>query len=170
MKRLALQELVLWKDKQNRKPMIVWGARQVGKTYLVKELFAKRYFKDYYLYIDCKIEDEIRHFCDDTANADKIIEYISLLKGKKIDSKTLLIFDEVQECPNIISALKYFSQDHPEIPDIFLPGSQTDPCYRHRIDGADQAAKRSQQARRNERSFSFSGRQDQSDNHLSVDF
>ena len=59
-----------------------------------------------YIYIDCKIEDEIREFCSKTVNAEKIIEYVSLFKGKKITGKTLLIFDEVQECPNIVSAYK----------------------------------------------------------------
>ena len=63
-------------------------------------------------------EDEIREFCSKTANAEKIIEYISLRKGKQITQKTLLIFDEVQECPNIISSLKYFCQDYREIPVI----------------------------------------------------
>ena len=98
--------------------MIVWGARQVGKTYLVKDIFAETYYKNSYLYIDCKIEDEIRAFCSGTANAEKIIEYISLLKGRPINETTLLIFDEVQECPNIISSLKYFCQDFREIPVI----------------------------------------------------
>ena len=98
--------------------MIIWGARQVGKTYLAKELFAEKYYKSSYIYIDCKKEDEIREFCSNTANAEKIIEYISLRKGKQINKKTLLIFDEVQECPNIISALKYFCQDYREIPVI----------------------------------------------------
>lgn len=94
-----------------KKPLIVWGARQVGKTYLVEELFAKTYYKNNYIYIDCKKEDEIREFCSNTANAKKIIEYISLRKGKQISKNTLLIFDEVQECPNIISSFKYFCQD-----------------------------------------------------------
>ena len=98
--------------------MIVWGARQVGKTYLVKDIFAQTYYKDNYIYIDCKIEDEVRDFCTKTANAKKIIEYISLLKGKQIDENTLLIFDEVQECPNIVSSLKYFCQDFRQIPVI----------------------------------------------------
>ncbi len=77
-----------------------------------------KYYKSSYIYIDCKKEDEIREFCSNTANAEKIIEYISLRKGKQINKKTLLIFDEVQECPNIISALKYFCQDYREIPVI----------------------------------------------------
>ena len=118
MERIALQKLIDWNDNKRKKPMIVWGARQVGKTYLVEELFAKKYYKNNYIYVDCKKEDEIREFCSKTANAEKIIEYISLRKGKQINEKTLLIFDEVQECPNIISSLKYFCQDFREIPVI----------------------------------------------------
>ena len=98
--------------------MIVWGARQVGKTYLILELFAKKYYPNRYVYVDCKKEDEIRDFCSGTANAEKIIEYISLRKGQQINEQTLLIFDEVQECPNILSSLKYFCQDYREIPVI----------------------------------------------------
>lgn len=118
MERNATQKLVEWNQNKRRKPLIVWGARQVGKTYLIKDIFAETYYKDNYIYIDCKIEDEIRDFCSETANAEKIIEYISLLKGKKINENTLLIFDEVQECPNIISSLKYFCQDFRQIPVI----------------------------------------------------
>lgn len=118
MERIALQKLIDWNDNKRKKPLIVWGARQVGKTYLVVELFAKVYYKKNYIYVDCKKEDEIREFCSKTANAEKIIEYISLRKGRQIDENTLLIFDEVQECPNIISSLKYFCQDFREIPVI----------------------------------------------------
>lgn len=118
MKRNALQNLIDWNNSERRKPLIVWGARQVGKTYLIKELFAKTYYQDNYIYIDCKIEDEIRDFCAKSANAEKIIEFISLYKGKAINAHTLLIFDEVQECPNLISALKYFCQDFRSIPVI----------------------------------------------------
>lgn len=118
MERMALQKLIDWNNNKRKKPLIIWGARQVGKTYLVEELFAKKYYKNSYIYIDCKKEDEIREFCSETANAEKIIEYISLRKGKQINEGTLLIFDEVQECPNIISSLKYFCQDFREIPVI----------------------------------------------------
>lgn len=118
MERIALQKLIDWNNHKRRKPLMVWGARQVGKTYLIRELFAETYYKNNYIYVDCKIEDEIRAFCLKTANAEKIIEYISLHKGKQITEHTLLIFDEVQECPNIISSLKYFCQDFREIPVI----------------------------------------------------
>ena len=118
MERNAMQELIRWNEKKRRKPMVVWGARQVGKTYLIKDLFAEKYYKGNCIYIDCKKEDEIRKFCTNTANAEKIIEYISLRMGRKITEDTLLVFDEVQECLNIISALKYFCQDFPKIPVI----------------------------------------------------
>lgn len=122
MERMALQKLIDWNNNKRKKPLIIWGARQVGKTYLVEELFAKKYYKNSYIYIDCKKEDEIREFCSETANAEKIIEYISLRKGKQINEGTLLIFDEVQECLNIISSLKYFCQDFREIP-VIVTGS-----------------------------------------------
>jgi len=118
MKRNATQKLIDWNNNKRKKPLIVWGARQVGKTYLIKDIFAETYYKGNYIYIDCKIEDEISDFCSKTANAEKIIEYISLLKGKQITENTLLIFDEVQECPNIVSSLKYFCQDYRNIPVI----------------------------------------------------
>ena len=118
MERIAIQDLIRWNSNKRRKPLIVWGARQVGKTYLVKDIFAETYYHEKYIYIDFKKEDDIREFCSTTANAEKILEFISLSKNKKITSDTLLIFDEVQECPNIISALKYFCQDFREIPVI----------------------------------------------------
>ena len=122
MERTALQKLVDWNGNKRKKPLIVWGARQVGKTYLIQELFAKKYYPNRYVYVDCKKEDEIRDFCSGTANAEKIIEYISLRKGQQINEQTLLIFDEVQECPNILSSLKYFCQDYREIP-VIVTGS-----------------------------------------------
>jgi len=118
MERNALQKLIEWNNNERKKPLIVWGARQVGKTYLIKNIFADTFYNGNYIYIDCKIEDEIRDFCSGTANAEKIIEYISLYKGRQINERTLLIFDEVQECPNLISALKYFCQDFRHIPVI----------------------------------------------------
>ncbi len=118
MDRNALRDLIKWNNDNRRKPLIVWGARQVGKTYLVLELFAKKYYPNRFIYIDFKIEDEIRNFCMQTADARKIIEYISLKVGKEINQNTLLLFDEIQECPNIISSLKYFCQNYKEIPVI----------------------------------------------------
>lgn len=122
MERSALQNLIEWNHDKRRKPLIVWGARQVGKTYLIKEIFAETFYPKNYIYIDFKKEDEIRRFCAETANAEKIIEYISLFSGRQITENTLLIFDEVQECPNILSSLKYFCQDFRQIP-VIVTGS-----------------------------------------------
>ncbi len=118
MQRNATELLVEWNKSEDRKPLIVWGGRQTGKTYLISELFAKTYYKNNYIYIDFKAEDDICNFCLKTANAKKIIEYISLNADKEINENTLLIFDEIQECPNIISSLKYFCQDYRQIPVI----------------------------------------------------
>ena len=91
MERNALCNLLNWNQHPKRKPMIVWGARQVGKTHLIRDIFATTYYKYSYLYIDCKADDEVREFCSKTANAGKIIEYLSLYKGQSIDSSTLYI-------------------------------------------------------------------------------
>ena len=69
MERTALSDIVKWENSKHRKPLMVWGARQVGKTYLIKNVFAETYYKNSYIYIDFKIEDEIREFCLTTANA-----------------------------------------------------------------------------------------------------
>ena len=117
MERIKLKELENWLKSPLRKPLIVWGARQVGKTYLVQNIFAKRHFKNY-IYIDLKKDDQAREFFATTSDADKYIKYIETRFGKKLNSKTLLIFDEVQQRHQVLSALKYFCQDHREIPVI----------------------------------------------------
>ena len=98
--------------------MIVWGARQVGKTFLVKDIFAETHYKDNYLYIDFRVEDDIRDYCEKHVSAKEVVEFIAAVKNKRINENTLLIFDEIQECPGIITALKYFCQDMREIPVI----------------------------------------------------
>ena len=118
MYRNAIANLERWNNNSRRKPMIVWGARQVGKTYLVKDIFAEQYYKNNYLYIDFRIEDDIRDYCENHVSAKEIVEFIAAVKNKRIDGHTLLIFDEIQECPGIITALKYFCQDMREIPVI----------------------------------------------------
>lgn len=69
MERIAAQKLMEWNNSKRRKPLITWGARQVGKTYLVKDIFAETCYKDSYIYIDCKVEDEISNFCSKTADS-----------------------------------------------------------------------------------------------------
>lgn len=122
MKRLALTSLIKWKDNHKRKPLIVWGARQVGKTYLIKEMFAKKFYKNDYVYIDLAVENEIREYCEKELDPKKIMSFISLVKNVPISTSTLLIFDEVQECLGVITSMKYFCQDYREQP-VIITGS-----------------------------------------------
>ncbi len=108
MYRTYMIDLEKWLNNPRRKPLLVSGARQVGKSYLIKDLFAEKYFKDKYIYIDCAVEDEFTKYCENNTNAESILNYLSLDKNMKIDENTLLIFDEVQECLPIITLLKYF--------------------------------------------------------------
>ena len=129
MERIQLQELKKWYHKKRRKPLVVWGARQVGKTYLVKDLFAKREFKDY-VYIDLKKDNEARDFFATTSDAGKYLSYIEARYGKKISTNLPLIFDEVQQCHQVLSALKYFKQDYPALP-VIATGSMVRLSIKH---------------------------------------
>lgn len=125
MDRLALQYLINWKNKQKRKPLMIYGARQVGKTYLIKNIFGETYFKNSYIYINLKFDDDIRDYINGTGNyksstssALKIMNHISLRKGIDINEDTLLIFDEIQEAMPAITALKDFKDNYSSIPVI----------------------------------------------------
>ena len=122
MYRKYLDNLENWLNKENRKPLMVWGARQVGKTYLIKHLFAEKYFKRKHIYIDCRTDYRFTEYCTSHLNASDIISYLSLEHNKKIDSSTLLIFDEAQECLPIITLMKYFCQEYRDIP-VIVTGS-----------------------------------------------
>lgn len=122
MERLALNALIEWDKKPYRKPLIIYGARQVGKTYLIKEIFAKRFYPEKTVYINFKFDDDIRDFVNGegdytkpTSNAAKIMDHIALRNNKEITPDTLLIFDEIQEALPAITALKDFKENHPEI-------------------------------------------------------
>lgn len=122
MERLALNHLIEWDKKARRKPLMIYGARQVGKTYLIRDLFAKRFYSKKHIYINFKFDDDIRDFVNgegayktSTSNAAKIMEHISLRVGRVIDNETLLIFDEIQEALPAITALKDFKENHPDI-------------------------------------------------------
>lgn len=122
MYRKYIENLIEWKESFNRKPLIVWGARQVGKTYLIKEIFAKEFFPNKYIYVDCRTEHNFVDYCIEHVNAKEVIEYLSLDRDMVIDKDTLLIFDEAQECLPIITLMKYFCQDFKEIP-VIVSGS-----------------------------------------------
>lgn len=122
MYRKYIEDLRKWKDNPNRKPLMVWGARQVGKTYLIKEIFAEECFHNKYIYIDCRIEHAFVDYCMRHVNAKEIIEYLALDRDIIINKDTLLIFDEAQECLPIVTLMKYFCQDFREIP-VIVSGS-----------------------------------------------
>lgn len=122
MYRKYIEDLKKWLESPYRKPLILWGARQVGKTYLLLDIFAKKYFNDNYIYIDCKKDVDFCKYCEKHYNPKEIINYLSLDKNKEIDNNTLLIFDEAQECLPIISAMKYFCQEYRNIP-VVVTGS-----------------------------------------------
>ena len=109
MKRTAMGKLVAWKSNDERKPMVLKGARQVGKTWLMKE-FGKNYYKSF-VYFNFDEEDELKSIFETNKNPQRIIELLSMIAGEKIHPlDTLVIFDEVQECPEALNALKYFKE------------------------------------------------------------
>lgn len=111
MRRNALVKLLEWKNSKRRKPLIIKGARQVGKSWLMKEEFAKNYYDDY-IYISFDKEAEAKKIFAETKDPKILLERISIYKNKKIlPEKTLLIFDEIQECPQAIGSLKYFNEE-----------------------------------------------------------
>lgn len=113
MERLLISQLLKWKDAPGRKPLILEGARQVGKTWLLKE-FGKRYFKDV-CYINFEQSDRLKGVFDGDLNPQRIIEQLSVYQGRMIVPKdTLIIFDEVQEMPRALTSLKYFCEEAPE--------------------------------------------------------
>ena len=109
MKRTDMEKLVAWKSSDERKPMVLKGARQVGKTWLMKE-FGKNYYKSF-VYFNFDEEDELKSIFETNKNPQRIIELLSMIAGEKIHPlDTLVIFDEVQECPEALNALKYFKE------------------------------------------------------------
>lgn len=104
-----MEKLVAWKSSDERKPMVLKGARQVGKTWLMKE-FGKNYYKSF-VYFNFDEEDELKSIFETNKNPQRIIELLSMIAGEKIHPlDTLVIFDEVQECPEALNALKYFKE------------------------------------------------------------
>ena len=109
MKRNAMRELVQWKESEDRKPMVLKGARQVGKTWLMKE-FGRNYYQNY-VYFNFDEEDELKSIFEKNKNPQRIIELLSMVADEKIlPGETLIIFDEVQECPEALNTLKYFKE------------------------------------------------------------
>ena len=113
MYRKIIEDLKKWKNKKDRLPLILRGARQVGKTWILQE-FGKECFEDV-LYINFENAGSIADLFEENIDPKRIIEYLSAYHHKKIEpQKTLIIFDEIQELPRALTALKYFAEETPE--------------------------------------------------------
>ena len=109
VKRNTLENLIRWKTDEERKPLILKGARQVGKTWLMKE-FGEKYYNNY-VYLNFDEEEELNSIFKANKNPARIIELLSMIAGEKIlPGETLLIFDEIQECSDALNSLKYFKE------------------------------------------------------------
>ena len=109
MERFAIEKLIAWKNSADRKPMVLRGARQVGKTWLMQE-FGKRCYRNT-VYFNFDEEDELKSIFESNKNPARIIELLSMISGEKIlPGDTLVLFDEVQECPEALNSLKYFCE------------------------------------------------------------
>lgn len=113
MERLLTQDLIKWSKNPNRKPLVVQGVRQCGKTFLIKE-FAGLYYSDV-IYFSFDKDKKIKSIFDRDLDPKRIIKDLGLARGKAINpNETLIIFDEIQECANAVASLKYFYEDAPE--------------------------------------------------------
>ena len=113
MKRLIMEQLVKWKKSPYRKPLILKGVRQVGKTWILKE-FGRQYYEST-AYFNFDENEEYRQFFETTKDVKRILQNLILASGQKImPEKTLIIFDEIQDCPKVINSMKYFCENAPD--------------------------------------------------------
>jgi len=113
MERELMLDLIAWKENPKKKPLVLQGVRQCGKTYLIED-FAKRYYQDYAIFRFDK-DARIKSFFEGDLDPARIIKDLGLWRGKAIMPKeTLIVFDEIQECAKAITSLKYFCEDAPE--------------------------------------------------------
>ena len=113
MKRLLIEKLKEWKNSASRQPLILRGARQVGKTWLMKE-FAETEYRDY-IYVNFEFDEDMKTLFDADLNPERILFHLKIFSG--IEAKpgtTLIIFDEIQEARRGLTSLKYFSENAPE--------------------------------------------------------
>ena len=99
-----------WKNRNDKKPLILKGARQVGKTYLFKEFGNEEY--DNVAYFNFDHDEALKNLFLSTKDPKRILEQLVFVAGKPImPEKTLIIFDEIQECPDALNSLKYFNEE-----------------------------------------------------------
>lgn len=110
MRRYIKDKLIEWKNRKDRKPLILKGARQVGKTYILKEFGEEQY--DDIAYFNFDHDEALKELFVTTKNPKRILEQLTFVTGKAIKpERTLIIFDEVQECPDALNSLKYFKEE-----------------------------------------------------------
>ena len=110
MKRFILNELIKWKESKYRKPLIVKGERQIGKTYILKQFGKENY--EGVAYFNFDHDEDLYNLFNNTKNPKRILEQLAFIYGKAIlPGRTLIIFDEIQECPNALNSLKYFQEE-----------------------------------------------------------
>lgn len=121
MDRIAYHKLLDWKNKSNRLPLIIQGARQVGKTWLMKEFGRNEYQHTAYFNFESSIE--LQNIFKSGFNISRIIKSLEILNGNEINpDNTLIIFDEIQSCPEALTSLKYFQENAPNF-HVFAAGS-----------------------------------------------
>ena len=109
----AMEELKAWKAKKNRKPLIIRGARQVGKSWLMKEFGTREY--DDMIYVSFDNNERMANLFEGSMNVERLIAGLELYAGRKIvPETTLLVFDEIQETPKALTSLKYFNENAPQ--------------------------------------------------------
>jgi uncharacterized protein len=113
MKRMAEQQALEWKVSPRRKPLIIRGARQVGKTWLVENFLAKQF--EGFVKIDLEKRRDLHPYFDGNLEPKALLAYLELEAGRIIPGKTLLFFDEIQACPRAIMALRYLYEQMPEL-------------------------------------------------------
>ena len=112
MKRRIEAGLLNWKNQKDRKPLIVYGARQVGKTYSIIS-FGKNNYADY-AYFNFEANEELKSIFDRNLEPSRIVLELGAVLGKRISGHTLIIFDEIQAAPKALTSLKYFYEQAPE--------------------------------------------------------
>jgi predicted AAA+ superfamily ATPase len=113
MKRIIEKQMLEWADSPRRKPLIVRGARQVGKTWLVENCLAKSF--EHFVRIDLEKQPQLHSAFSGDLTPLKIIDELEVFVGRIIPGKTLLFIDEIQECPRAITALRYFYEEMPQL-------------------------------------------------------
>jgi predicted AAA+ superfamily ATPase len=114
MNRISEKELVKWRNKKRFKPLFLMGARQVGKTWLMKRL-GKEHFRNF-IYVNFEKDSAFKKLFEPNLDPDRIVQALALMKNQEVvDGETLIILDEIQEAPGALTSLKYFAEDRPKL-------------------------------------------------------